>query len=403
MPEMHQFRSMPARTYQPRINRQALTINDVVAMQTGDAIGHGRTADVKTLRLMAELGNAKGRVNGRFGHPAMSANAMGKRVMNARNFRVVGDKLLQDVQLDPFAQNSPAFARDPIPYLLDRVEHDPANIGMSVVITSDAVWKMEDGEEKSIYDKGMRKRPEGAVNKKPLLRPYKFHFVDVVDEGALTPNGMFGAYSNNESDFALLAFQAIDEWRERFGIELEEMPAKIEALTRTYISLRHEELSMTEPTPKEEGGLLPSIFRRKKAQEPAKADPTPQPNLSLEQLQQQVVALSAQVEKQNQLLAQMIPAVNALSDTTQTMLTDVGNELEAIDAKFEQAFSLISQAQAKANDLSALRPMHPIEGFSPTHQGSVASTAAQFAKEHPNAPKADDGGLASFQQLIYNG
>lgn len=405
MTQYRSFRALPARTLNPRIDRVNGVVRDVVAMQTGDAIGHGRTADLTTLSLMAELGNAKNRVNGRFGHPAISANAMGKRVMSATNFRVMGNKLLQDVQLDPFAKNSPSFARDPIPYLLDRIERDPANIGMSVVITSDSVWVMEDGTELSIYSDEGRKRRNEAVNKQPLLRPEKFHFVDVVDEGALTPNGMFDIYSGDESQFALLAFEALDQWRERFGITLEEIPDKIQSLTRTYISLRLEEQLMSDNP---QGGIFDSIFRRQPPKPNAgtqqQGDPNPQPNVDLSAIQADIAQLSKQVAEATNMLSNIVPAVNTLAQTTETMRQHFGQELANIDAKFAAMQAQIDENQRQAQSLSALQPIHPMNGWSPTHQGSVADQAAQF--QNPHAPTINpqqtekEQGLNAFTQLI---
>lgn len=81
------FRSKPILMTSSNLDRANNRITNVVAMQTGEAQGHGMVADQKTLQMMALLGNNRPRgVDGRFGHPGISENAMGKKLFTANNF-----------------------------------------------------------------------------------------------------------------------------------------------------------------------------------------------------------------------------------------------------------------------------------------------------------------------------
>lgn len=247
------FRSLPQwLSSPPKIDRQNAVIYGVVAMQVGEAMGHGVWADRKTLQTMVELGNSKDKgIKGRWGHPGMSENAMGKQVQVAKNFWIDGDKLRHDAHLWKPARKSAAFAQDPLEYLMDVAEADPAGIGESVVIQTETRWALADGREISTNQdespEGVtwqNNRPISATTPLPVMRPVSFHFVDFVSEGALTPNGLFSTettlFSGHSSEYAQELFDLVDKWRAAYSVPLDALPNKINDMLERYIASRGE-------------------------------------------------------------------------------------------------------------------------------------------------------------------
>lgn len=261
MGQLLKMRAAPAylNLANPRIDRKHNMLHDVVAMLAGvEALGHGLESDQTTIEVMATLGNQRRNgIQQRFGHPGMSENAMGKKLGFARNFRVVGDKLLHSTTFMQPASLSPVFTRDPIEYIFQMAEHHPAEIAESVVIEADAVWKLSDGREVSIYERDKWKddvrcddkgRPIDATNRLPVIRPATFYYVDVVSEGALTHDGLFGAkvleemFSGTTAAEMEEAFRLMDRARETYGIALQDLPTKAEQVISRYLASRGREV-----------------------------------------------------------------------------------------------------------------------------------------------------------------
>ena len=213
------------------IDRDHGLIRNMVAMQVGEARGQGLWADRRTLEMMAELSAQKRNIKGRFGHPGMSENETGKQISTSQNFRVEGDKLVHDWYVHEPGRKSPVFSQDPIEYIFSVAEDDPTQLGESVVIHQDLVWTLDDGTELSLYDDdgAKRSKPENSLTPLPVIRPIKFHFVDIVSEGALTPDGMFSSVEATDELFSGSSayiheiFTLVDKWRDEYGISIDQM------------------------------------------------------------------------------------------------------------------------------------------------------------------------------------
>lgn len=239
MSQRKALRVAPIPISQAKIDRQAMLIRDTVAMQIGEARGHGMWADAKTLHMMAALGNsASFGIKGRMGHPGMSDNAFAKEVMRAKNFRVVGDKLLHDVSFYEFAKKSPAYSQDPVNYIFDRAEQNPESFGESVVVWVEEYWVRADGSEVL----GTAERPEDAIYEFPSMRPKEFYYVDFVTDGALTPNGLFSAegdfwrelFQGTSSEHTEKAFLLLSDVQTQFHLSDEDLALKVPALLNQY-------------------------------------------------------------------------------------------------------------------------------------------------------------------------
>lgn len=268
----------------PKIDRPNSRLYGLVAGMDVEATGHGLCCDVKALEQIAALANAhpKG-VSGRFGHPGMSENATGRKVQLAYNWRVVkgdkpGDKrtyLLHDAQLMDAARTSPAFAQDPIEYIMRMAEQYPHHFGESLVLSGDAVWTTKDGQELPLWEevpdedgeagetvRRPRQRPTNALTKVPVMRPTAIHFCDFVNDGAITHTGLFplaatpfppnggglrgggGAFTsifteeNSANHLLDHLFATVDDLRHRFNIPLDALTPKVKRLLRLYLDSR---------------------------------------------------------------------------------------------------------------------------------------------------------------------
>ena len=230
-----------------RVDKANAVIYGVTAMMANvEALGHGIATDSKTILMMLELCQDGRPRRQRFGHPGISENYTGKQVSNALNFRIENGNLVHDAVFLPEARKSPAFAKDPVDYILSLAENNPTEFGESVVITCDAVWILRDGTEISIYggdgeDDGFDTipKPESAINDLPMIRPVEFHYVDWVNEGAATHNGMFGKqerfFTSGASAWAEELFDFVDSFRTTYNIPLGQVPAKTKQLLDAYM------------------------------------------------------------------------------------------------------------------------------------------------------------------------
>ena len=241
-----------------RVDRTTNTIYGVTAMNVGEALGHYVWADQKTLQMTVDILRGK-KLRSRLGHPAMSENSVGKKMGYGINWRLEGDSVRHDLQLMEAARLSPVYGSDPVEYILSMAENEPEEIGESFVVRHDLAWLMEDGTDtKYLYwyektpkdypdhdDESEDRRPLGAVYPYPSIRPLAFYYIDVVNEGALTHNGMFSQeiasmFAGTSSEYAQEIFQAIDELRAQYDVPIEDIPRKAALLVSTYLQMRGE-------------------------------------------------------------------------------------------------------------------------------------------------------------------
>jgi hypothetical protein len=244
------LRTQPIIQLNPQIDRKNLVIRNAVAMTSGiEASGHGVMADGKTLMMMLALSQQKSRgIPQFFGHTGISENGMGRKIGKAMNFRIEGNTLRHDIQYFKPATQSPVFNENVLDYIFDMVAQHPEEIGESVVIQADTVWTFADGLESPAVEN--ESRPTAALTDYPVMRPTAFYSVDVVTEGALTPNGMFEAFATQmfdgtSSEYAQQFFEEVDAFRLRHGIRLEDVPFKINQITKAYLTARGHKKAMT--------------------------------------------------------------------------------------------------------------------------------------------------------------
>lgn len=223
------------------VDRDALIIHNVAIMQANvEALGHGVMSDDTTIRQCAMLGNQPSRgIQGHLGHPGMSENSSGKQFYTCRNFYVAGDRLLADLHMFEPARRAPVFTFDPVQWMMDMAEQHPDQLAMSAVIGMQPVWIMEDGSEESaeVDDFGDNEElPYSATTPLPVIRVEAFYNADVVEEGALTYDGLFSV--DTPAFYSQELFEILDEWRAQFRIPLEDVPKKAHQFASKYVNSR---------------------------------------------------------------------------------------------------------------------------------------------------------------------
>lgn len=242
---------------QAQIDPGAGIIRGVSAIQAVEALGHGMTADAKTLQQCADAINAApGGVKSRFTHPGMCSDALGKMLGRATNASVIGDKCICDLQLSESSKVSPdgnLWA-----YVMARAQEDPASFGLSIAFTGSAVWMLDDGSEvdEEMDDGSARERPSNAVGDLPRARIAALKAVDVVDEPAANRDGLFSATNSLADD----AFHTIDQFSQEKGITTE----RLSQFACRYFAARGVNLSVVKPAV----ATSPAIILKGKSMKP---------------------------------------------------------------------------------------------------------------------------------------
>lgn len=252
-------------------------IRGFAVVTRGEALGHGMWIDAAFLKQTADAINAESEgQKSRFTHPGLSSDGLGKFLGRTKNATVNGDVVHADQHFATSAHKTPDG--DLAGYVMDRAEEDPASFGASISFLRDA-----DAEDEFIiaqggaieYDRfgdrivsGFTSPDQFNTNNLPHARLKELWAVDVVDDPAANPNGLFhrgqeiateaeslAAYtlglSSNRPDAVHLgidpdrASQFIARFLDRHGLEI--VP-------------KHEELSMSdEDKPAEQPVVEPVV------------------------------------------------------------------------------------------------------------------------------------------------
>lgn len=224
-----------------RVSFEERTITDVIMCQCGEAKGHGVHLEQSFIEAGIAYANkhhSKIGLKCRFGHPAMSNDALGTEVGRFRNFRVVDDKMVADLHIFTSANLSPTHpgAGD---WILSMAEEDPNAIMCSIVFQPGRYYQY-DNEGNKIYVGEYDKDGKWvSANSKMKVYPEleKLFATDLVDEGAATDK-LFSAIANPDK-FAVIATGFLDE-NPRIAEFLQHNPEKLQEFLQTYKGLKNQ-------------------------------------------------------------------------------------------------------------------------------------------------------------------
>lgn len=207
--ERHIFRTDPSYGVElgiDGVDRKTATIAGASAMQVG-LVKDGRfEIDHTTLKQLNAKGNhSKLGTKVRFGHPAMSDDALGSFLGRMRGFRLNPEGTLSrgDIFFDETSFRTPKG--DLGGYVMDLAKSDPSAFGMSVVVLGDKEFRLHPDGTRQVD-------PETDEPLPALLRVKELLAVDFVDSPAAT-NSVFGM--NDQTFLSAEAFQKFSELMER--------------------------------------------------------------------------------------------------------------------------------------------------------------------------------------------
>lgn len=169
----------------PRIDRTQRTIHDVAVCCRGEATGHDLWIDHEFLDQVARAINADGEVETRRTH-------YGQPVGHVTAARLDAGTVRADLHLD---------SDDQADYLLRLAIDDPAAFGLSVAFRRDTGAEELFASEHTDPETGDFRSPDPAnVEHLHHIRLHALYAVDVVDEPAANPAGLFHVPRETELD-----------------------------------------------------------------------------------------------------------------------------------------------------------------------------------------------------------
>jgi hypothetical protein len=183
-------------------------IRDVAAMTEGEALGHGAWVDEAMLDQVVQSGNAqRSGVKVRFTHPGLSSDGLGTLLGRFKKFRREDNKAVGDLHFLKSSHDTPSG--DLANYIMALAEESPDMVAMSIVFERD-IGAEKEFEGVNSDEDGVFTSPDRANTKNlPHFRLSRLRGVDVVDEPAANPEGLFAAL-NDGNQLPLLAEQALD-------------------------------------------------------------------------------------------------------------------------------------------------------------------------------------------------
>lgn len=165
-------------------------IGGVAVLTRGEADGHGIWIDQDMLSAVAAAINGSPRgVKSRFTHPGLSADGLGTYLGRVRDAEVDGDVVRADLHLSSVAHESPDG--DLAEYVMNLAEQDPEAFGLSISFVPDD-GDMEQHRTDHQDESGEFLSPdERNHDNLPHVRLAALRAVDVVDEPAANPDGLF--------------------------------------------------------------------------------------------------------------------------------------------------------------------------------------------------------------------
>jgi len=179
-------------------------IKGVSAVTRGEALGHGFWLDAEFLGQVETQLNSGDR-KARFRHPGLSSDGLGTTLGTMVGAEVDGDKVVTDLHILESAHDTPEG--DLAGYVMQFAEESPDLFGTSIVFRMDhaAARQFMAEHSETRKDRDGIERPDFNTFKSPdadneqnlpHARLAALKAVDVVDEPAANPDGMFAALSD---------------------------------------------------------------------------------------------------------------------------------------------------------------------------------------------------------------
>lgn len=177
-------------------------IRGMAIITRGEALGHGMWIDETFLSQVSSAVNTKaGGVKQRFTHPSLSGDGLGKGLGRTKNSVRDGDVVRGDLHFSKLSHKTPDG--DLAEYIMGMADESPEDFGNSIAFEHDpaaeekfaldhgATWKEDPYLGRYLcFDAFVSPDPMNTENL-PHCRLGELRAVDVVDDPAANPNGLF--------------------------------------------------------------------------------------------------------------------------------------------------------------------------------------------------------------------
>ena len=165
-------------------------IRQVAVITAGEALGHQMWIDQTMLEQVRDAINASSAgIKSRFAHPGLSGDGLGKALGRVRNATLDRDIVRADEHLYESAHETPDG--DLAAYILKLAAEDPEAFGTSISFDPDDDAETQFMDQYS-DEKGRFVSPDEAnTHNYPHVRVAELVAVDMVDEPAANPDGLF--------------------------------------------------------------------------------------------------------------------------------------------------------------------------------------------------------------------
>lgn len=228
---------------------QAGIIRGFAVITRGEALGHGVWIDSDFLTAVTKSMNEGGGSRVRFTHPGMSSDGLGKKLGKAKNATLDGDVVRADLHFSKASHATPDG--DLATYTMDLAEEDPELFGASIVYEYDYHAEREHYHAHVNKETGEFESPDPLNTKNlPHARLAELRAVDVVDEPAANPSGMFHVTEIPAEATALMryAFELTDDRPDLFEFA-NVHPDRLRGFASRFLSNHKEEImsKLSEP------------------------------------------------------------------------------------------------------------------------------------------------------------
>jgi hypothetical protein len=341
-------------------------LHDVAVATLGEARGHNVQLDRAFLNQLVELGNAaKKGLKSRFGHPNASGTSLGTFVGRAVDFRIRPDSpnvVRADIHLDAkVAKDSPNG--NLYDYILRMAAHNPDMFGTSIVFKPGIEI---DPSEIPDGDRLFADLPVATID--------EFLAVDIVDDPAANPDGLFSAWSKEQIAGQVTAFLDANPQIWEVLDDHPEAVAPFFERYRSYLSAKT----------KNEGEAMPKPEAKKLEAEDASAEETVAVAVAED-------AVAEVATEENQEAAPVAEVTEAAAEETEapvaeTVAASAGNDRVAELKQIDEAFGAEIAAVALRENLS----------FADASVRAVAALRAEneSLRNAPAPVRHEDGGAA---------
>lgn len=346
-------------------------IRGMSAITGGEALGHDMWLDSHFLDQVAEKLESGSGTKVRFKHPGLSSDGLGNTLGRAVGGQREGNKVLTDLHLLASAHETPEG--NLANYVLDFAEESPDLFGTSIVFKPDH-REMELFRLQHSDSEGENFKSPDPANVKNLrhARLDALRAVDVVDEPAANPAGMFSSLS--EEGEMVEAFEALLEYAT--GLSDEEPkendlipihPGRIRRFTSQFFDSRGLTLHFAEnsrkPEPKQKMKSLLTLLGKKPEKEDLSAYKAEVDKLlaDLEESESSREQASEEARVSAETLADFSARLAALEEKLTSAEGDNKKLLEEVSSLQESAQTVEEAAEKKANQKLSQMGHSPLE------------------------------------------